>query len=213
MIGPFLLRKSGSEAPPPLPPIPSLPHSAPSAGQTLVINPADFPPPINYTPTPQVVPFAHGPQTVWWDGAYVVTQPYGCTAFPSEGHNPNHPECPYFHEGIDFALPCGTPIFAGRQVWVVDVDPNGYGPPGNSAALHLRDMEDHPDWDIWLYHMSDYAVQPKQLVGRNSLLGHSGTRGYSTGCHVHFEVRSAGANYRLSRDPRFLLFAPGVFPA
>ncbi len=212
LLGPFLLRKSGlAQFPPPVP-IPPFPTTEePRPGQIITINPKDFPTPVGFTPTPQAVALLHGPQTVWWDNAYPVSQPYGCTSFPVEGHNPHHNECPYFHEGIDFALPCGTPLYAGRQVWVVEIDPPGYGPPGNSAALHLRDMEDSPDWDIWLYHMADYAVSPKQLVGRNVLLGHSGTRGISTGCHVHFEVRPAGAPYRLSRDPRFLLFAPGLF--
>jgi murein DD-endopeptidase MepM/ murein hydrolase activator NlpD len=211
LIGPFLLRKSGSEAPPPLPPIPDLPLITPAPGQTQ-----------------EIIPAAHveigapalkqGPQTAWWYGAYDVSQPYGCTAFPAEGFNRNHPECPYFHEGIDFKLPCGTSVYAGRRLSVVEIDPPGYGPPGNAAALHLHDLEDHIDrqgahesWDIWLYHMASYDVRVGQVLERNTFLGLSGTRGYSTGCHLHFEVRPQGALYRSSVDPRFLLFAPGLF--
>jgi murein DD-endopeptidase MepM/ murein hydrolase activator NlpD len=173
------------EAPPPTvvpPPLPGLPP--------LVVPP---PPPIESVPPPDVIPA----QAYWWNGAYPITQAYGCTDYAAEGPNPNHPECPYFHEGVDFGMPCMTAIRSAGSFTVMAIDPPGYGPPGNSAALLLRGQFQ----DVWLYHMAQYAVTVGQKVNRGDLLGWSGTRGYSTGCHLHFEVRPRGGAYRSSIDP------------
>lgn len=183
---------------------------------TPIVNPPSPPMPIQPVPTPPTspppTPIGHpgpapahgGSQSKWWDARYNVTQDYGCTDFASEGHNPFHPECAYFHEGIDFGMPCGTPIYAGVSCAVLAIDPPGYGPAGNSAAIAIQ-VGRHT---LWLYHMHDYAVKVNQFLPTGTLIGHSGTRGYSTGCHLHFEVRPNGAPYRHSVDPHFMLLHP-----
>jgi murein DD-endopeptidase MepM/ murein hydrolase activator NlpD len=156
------------------------------------------PPPIQPPPPPAPPPVSKiGPQSHWWAGTFTNTQRWGCTDLAMEGHNPFHPECEWFHEGDDFALPCGHPIIGVRGYIVEQIDPPGYGPVGDSAALHLRGSVH----DIWIYHMQDYHVRVGQTLLGGELLGHSGTRGYSTGCHVHFEVRPTGAPYRHSINP------------
>lgn len=173
---------SPSNLPPvqPGPPIPPGPPAQPIP-----------PPPVPIHPPPPHVALH------WWHGSYPITQGYGCTDFALEGHNPHHPECAYFHEGIDFALPCGTPIYARDRVLIAAVDPPGYGPPGNSAAIQMHDGAH----DIWLYHMNSYVVRVGEWVSPGALIGYSGTRGYSTGCHIHFEVRLNNAPYRSSVNP------------
>lgn len=166
------------------------------------------PPPVPVQP-PKPLPKPKPVQSKWWRGTFNRTQGYGCTSLAMEGHNPNHPECAFFHEGEDFALPCGTPIYAGCDVHVLAVDPAGYGRyqdvkgvwHGENAALHLGAVTH----DIWLYHMARYAVKAGDHVRAGSILGWSGTRGFSTGCHIHFEVRPVGGGYRHSVNPASFL--------
>ena len=41
-------------------------------------------------------------------------------------------------------------------------------------------------------HMSDYAVAPGTYVRRGQVIGYVGSSGFSTGPHLHFEVRQGG---------------------
>ncbi len=90
------------------------------------------------------------------------------------------------HNGIDIPNPVGTPIYAtadgtvGRSQWV-----NGYG---NYVEInHGNELQTRYG------HMSARAVEPGQLVHRGDLIGYVGSTGRSTGPHLHYEVRIAGA--------------------
>jgi murein DD-endopeptidase MepM/ murein hydrolase activator NlpD len=92
-----------------------------------------------------------------------------------------------FHTGIDLAAPTGTPIYAARagQVDTAGWSRFGYG-------LHV--ILDHGGAQETLYgHMSRIAVRPGQWVARGELIGYVGSTGWSTGPHLHFEVRVGGA--------------------
>ncbi len=92
-----------------------------------------------------------------------------------------------FHTGIDLAAPMGTPIYAARagQVDTAGWSRFGYG-------LHV--ILDHGDSQETLYgHMSRIVVRPGQWVARGDLIGYVGSTGWSTGPHLHFEVRVGGA--------------------
>ena len=96
-----------------------------------------------------------------------------------------------FHTGIDLAAPTGTPIYAARagQVDTAGWSRFGYG-------LHV--ILDHGGAQETLYgHMSRIVVRPGQWVTRGDLIGYVGSTGWSTGPHLHFEVRVGGA----ARDP------------
>ena len=90
-----------------------------------------------------------------------------------------------FHPGVDFAAKMGTPILAAGDGTVVFAAPDGgYG---NYTCI------DHG------HHVATcYAHQSVQLVGvgdqvkRGQTIGLIGTTGYSTGPHLHFEVRVNG---------------------
>jgi len=200
-----IFRKSSAQQSTPINPPPPEP-APPVVAPPIPVTPA---PPVVVTPAPPIVVpgiIHHFIQSKWWDNSYRVTQGYGCTDFSFEGHNPFHPECEYFHEGIDFALPCGTPVYAGSYCTVAMIDAPGYGPPGNSAVIQIH-FKTH---DIWIYHMHDYVVKPGQHLVPGQLIGHSGTRGYSTGCHLHFEVRPMNATYRHSVNPTAWLMSPEI---
>src|SRR5258706_2855800 len=157
--------------------------------------PSPVPPP---TPVP-----VFQPQSAWWNGVYAVTQPYGCTHSIYELHNPNHPDCDRFHDGEDFALPCGTPLFAVGNFVVFAVDDPAHVEAYGVAALGLiAGTQGHPEGhDVWLLHMQSYAVKYGDSVRRGTFLGRSGTRGRSTGCHLHFQVVPRGGNYFSSINP------------
>lgn len=91
-----------------------------------------------------------------------------------------------FHTGIDMAAPTGTPIYAARagQVETAGWSRFGYG-------LHV--ILDHGGAQETLYgHMSRIVVRPGQWVARGDLIGYVGSTGWSTGPHLHFEVRVGG---------------------
>jgi murein DD-endopeptidase MepM/ murein hydrolase activator NlpD len=111
----------------------------------------------------------------WPISRFVFTVPFG-------GRTPFQ----RFHTGIDLAAPIGTPIYAARagQVSRAGWSRGGFG-------LHV--IVDHGDSHETIYaHMSRIAVQPGQHVERGEVLGFVGSTGWSTGPHLHFEVRVNG---------------------
>lgn len=174
------------------------PNPLPAPSPIPSVNPpTPNPPSVNPSPV-------HGPQSPWWDKTFIETQVYGCTHSTWELHNPNHPTCDYWHDGRDYGLPCGTPIYSAYDNWVViAVDDPAREAEFGPAALGLRDHTDpnKAKWQVWLLHMQDYKVKYGDVVKRGTLLGHSGTRGRSTGCHLHFQVIPRGGNYFSSVDP------------
>ncbi len=96
-----------------------------------------------------------------------------------------------FHTGLDLAAPMGTPIYAARagQVETAGWSPYGYG---------LNVILNHGGSVETLYgHMSRIVAQPGEYVQRGQLIGYVGSTGWSTGPHVHFEVRVNG----VARNP------------
>ncbi|UZX15145.1 peptidoglycan DD-metalloendopeptidase family protein [Thermus sp. PS18] len=96
-----------------------------------------------------------------------------------------------FHTGIDLAAPYGTPIVAAKagQVEVAGWSSVGYG-------FHV--VLDHGGGVETLYaHMSRIAVRAGQWVEAGQVIGYVGSTGWSTGPHLHFEVRVGG----VARNP------------
>lgn len=86
------------------------------------------------------------------------------------------------HNGIDYAVPIGTPVKAADAGTVAEVGemPLGYGK--YVKLLH--------SWGETVYaHLSEQDVQVGQAVGKGQVLGKSGSTGLSTGPHLHFAMR------------------------
>lgn len=132
-------------------------------------------------------------QSPWWVGDFPISQGYGCTDFNGEPFNPNHPECPHWHDGIDIAIPCGRFVIAAMAGTVVQVGVYGGGP----YALVL----DVGGWWVWLLHLQASYISVGDQFGPGMVLGEIGTLGFSTGCHLHFQVTPAGTGYFSSVDP------------
>jgi murein DD-endopeptidase MepM/ murein hydrolase activator NlpD len=107
-----------------------------------------------------------------------ITSPFGMRRHPITGVYK-------LHTGTDFGVPCGTVVHAARAGTVIQayVD-NAYG---------LRTVISHGVVDGALLtttynHQSRIDVQVGQAVRAGDPIGLSGTTGYSTGCHLHFEL-------------------------
>ena len=88
---------------------------------------------------------------------------------------------PTRHGGIDYAIKCGTPIVAS-----------------NAGIVHYADFLTLTGNTIFIehglglktiyYHLLDLTVKAGERVEKGQLIGHVGTTGYSTGCHLHFQA-------------------------
>lgn len=94
------------------------------------------------------------------------------------------------HTGIDIGGPNGGAVHAADGGQVIFAGwKGGYGKAvminhGNKNGRNL----------VTLYgHMSALAVSAGQNVGKGQTVGYEGSTGYSTGPHLHFEVRVDGA--------------------
>ncbi len=86
------------------------------------------------------------------------------------------------HNGVDIAVPLGTPVYPTQVGTVYFAGPyKGYG---NMVAV------DHGNGYITIYgHNGEIKVHPGQHVDTTTVLALSGNTGRSTGPHVHYEVR------------------------
>jgi murein DD-endopeptidase MepM/ murein hydrolase activator NlpD len=108
----------------------------------------------------------------------VFSSPFGWRTDPISGVRS-------FHPGQDIAAPWGTPIYAATSGvvsiagWV-----SGYG---NYTCIN-RD----PVFATCYGHQSAIFVSVGQSVTQGQHIGNVGSTGYSTGPHLHFEVRING---------------------
>lgn len=89
------------------------------------------------------------------------------------------------HNGIDIYAPLGTPVIAtdSGQILKAEYD-GGYG---YSILVY------HGGGVATLYaHLSGFNVSVGQYVQRGQIIGYVGNTGYTTGYHLHFEVRING---------------------
>lgn len=111
-----------------------------------------------------------------------VTSTYGMRMHPILGYA-------RLHAGTDYGTGCGAPVYAAADGQVVRAGwAGGYG---NQVVL----AHDGPLATSYS-HLTSIATSiavDGGWVRRGQLVGHSGTTGLSTGCHLHFEVRVNGS--------------------
>jgi murein DD-endopeptidase MepM/ murein hydrolase activator NlpD len=90
------------------------------------------------------------------------------------------------HTGVDYAAAMGTPIRAAADGIVLSAGVRGgYG---NTTLI------DHGGSLATMYcHQSSFAVAAGQRVAKGQVIGYVGSTGFSTGPHLHFEVRVNGS--------------------
>ncbi len=103
------------------------------------------------------------------------------------------------HPAIDLAGRLGTPVFATSHAQTVTFA-GGYGGYGNAVITKDRQGRVH------LYgHLQAVHARVGATLAQGERLGLLGSTGYSTGPHVHYEVKDAAGRHI---DPATLLF-PG----
>jgi murein DD-endopeptidase MepM/ murein hydrolase activator NlpD len=103
---------------------------------------------------------------------------YGLRADPIHGGTVNHP-------GFDLAAASGAEVTAAAGGTVVHAGPAGtYG--------NLVTLRHDNGFETRYAHLSAIDVQVGDVVPAGADLGKVGTTGYSTGPHLHFEVRHDG---------------------
>ncbi|OWU83896.1 peptidase M23 [Oceanicola sp. 22II-s10i] len=110
--------------------------------------------------------------------SYRFTSGYGYRRDPKTGGR-------RMHEGVDFAGPVGTPLYATGDGVVVHAGwQSGYG--------RLVKIRHEFGIETRYAHMSRVNVKVGQRVSRGERIGDMGASGRVTGPHVHYEVRVGG---------------------
>lgn len=108
-----------------------------------------------------------------------VSDDYGMRIHPTLGVE-------QFHNGVDFAAPKGTAIYAAYDGVVVAAT--------YSATMGNYVMLDHGDGLYTIYmHASALYVSKDDVVTRGETIAAVGSTGRSTGNHLHFSVRLNGS--------------------
>ncbi len=90
-----------------------------------------------------------------------------------------------FHSGIDFGADYGSLVYASARGKVIYAD--WYGGYGNAVII------DHGNGMTTLYaHCSELYVKDGDVVERGQPISAVGSTGFSTGPHLHFELRANG---------------------
>ncbi|WP_156023231.1 M23 family metallopeptidase [Terracoccus sp. 273MFTsu3.1] len=93
------------------------------------------------------------------------------------------------HDGLDWGIPCGTPVYAAAPGEVIRA---GWRASGWGNQI-LIDHGIHRGVDlVTSYNHLSSIVKFGGSVNRGQLIGYSGTTGYSTGCHLHFGTYEDG---------------------
>jgi hypothetical protein len=101
------------------------------------------------------------------------------------------------HEGLDFPVPYGTRVGAAGRGTTIYAGYN-YGGYGNLVVIQHR-----LGFTTWYAHLSSITSWVGERVVGGTRIGFVGSTGYSTGPHLHFEVR----RYDTPIDPVPLLLA------
>ncbi|OQY21034.1 MAG: hypothetical protein DRJ03_15550 [Chloroflexi bacterium] len=105
-------------------------------------------------------------------------------------HDPRNPT----HIGLDYACRMGDPLYAADNGVVTIAGWNG----GYGILIEVN----HGNGFVTRYgHFSELAVGCGQSVYQGSLLGYCGSTGWSSGAHLHFEIRHQGT----PQDPQAYL--------
>ena len=89
------------------------------------------------------------------------------------------------HDGIDYAAPWGSPVYAAGDGVVEQAQwLGGYG-----RWVKLS----HPGgWETGYGHLSSWIVRPGEHVRQGQVIAYTGSTGLSTGPHLHYEVIKNG---------------------
>ncbi|HEY5473325.1 MAG TPA: M23 family metallopeptidase, partial [Candidatus Limnocylindrales bacterium] len=97
-----------------------------------------------------------------------------------------------YHPGIDFAANCGSPVYAAAAGDVILTTPESLSGGYGNRLIIDHGLQRGVDLTTTYNHLTSFVVTSGH-VARGQLVAYSGTTGFSTGCHLHFETREDGA--------------------
>lgn len=190
------------------------------------------------TPTPLPDPLSSGqipdkvvPQSAWRPALYPA--PYAATPHdhfyftrPVGVDEVNWPLASYRyggsffgpdqpHTGVDIPAPEGTPVLAaasGQVLWAgrgllfgdnAEDDPYGIA----VAIVHNFGWDNQTLYTLYA-HLSELRVSKGDYVEAGEVIALSGDTGFTTGPHLHFEVRIGSNNYYQTLNPELWLTPP-----
>jgi murein DD-endopeptidase MepM/ murein hydrolase activator NlpD len=120
-------------------------------------------------------------------GPSCISQGFGCSTFYLEVYDPNCPWPHKIHTGVDIAGPYGTQIVAADTGVA-------YLYPGSIGYGNLLVMFHGNGYSTYYGHLSGYApgLSSGEVVARGTTVAFEGSTGWSTGPHLHFEIRTNG---------------------
>ena len=134
------------------------------------------------------IPSKYSGQLHWPIGG-VITQEFGCTGVASE---PRVGSCSHFHQGIDVAAPCLTPVYAAGAGVVVFVGYNPYDAPPRAWLVIIAHSTSMVTWYAHMTGRAPPGIYVGAQVASGHLVGTENTTGHSSGCHLHWGVRVNG---------------------
>lgn len=137
----------------------------------------------------------------WFKGAHRIMVPFGCTSAPYYSPDPRCQDGRGFHHGLDLAMRCGTPLYAGIRLHVVSNDTLGPAYGDNPVLLRSR----RHDLDLVIGHTQKVYVEPGDVVPRGTMFARANDQGAPDGCHLHFEQRALRGDLSTAVWPRPLL--------
>jgi murein DD-endopeptidase MepM/ murein hydrolase activator NlpD len=136
---------------------------------------------------------AHSSGVFGWPGVQgPITQTFGCTDFGGEPPPPSgyscrpegtcHASVGCFHTGIDIGGPYGSEVDA-TDGGIAYTYGGNYGYGNHVIIVHANGYTS-------LYgHLSSFAVASGTSVAKGQKIGYEGSTGFSSGPHLHFEIR------------------------
>lgn len=123
-------------------------------------------------------------------GPGCISQGFGCSYVPLGYYDGSCPWPHYIHTGIDIAGPYGTSVVAA-DTGVVQLWPNSIGYGNYIVIIHGNGYSTHYG------HLASFApgLSSGMVVARGTTIAFEGSTGWSTGPHLHFEIRTNG-NWR-----------------
>jgi murein DD-endopeptidase MepM/ murein hydrolase activator NlpD len=116
-----------------------------------------------------------------------ISSNYGFRKSPITGRQ-------HFHQGIDIAAPSGSEVIVAREGIVENL--------GYNKILGNFIVVKHEGGYTTIYgHLKKYFVELNQKLTFGMIIGQVGSTGYSTGPHLHFEIRKSGQ----SKNPMHLI--------
>lgn len=126
--------------------------------------------------------------TLWplQEGTFTETSSFSWRVSPISGET-------LMHEGVDWAAAGGTPIHSVAEGVVTEVGSDSRS--GGFVVITHQDANGGTYTSAYLHqYPEDIRVTQGQTVKAGEVIGAVGSAGWSTGDHLHFEIRDAGNN-------------------